>query len=75
MNLLSNPNVLFAGYRRPHPLENLIELKVQTNGSVRPTTAFANALDSLATEIDSVGEEFEVSFSLFSMAKTTKQNV
>jgi len=60
MQLLNNPNVLFAGYRKPHPLENRIELKVQTNGKIKPTTAFAEALDMLAKNTEILGDEFEV---------------
>lgn len=29
--LLKNEEVKFAGYRMPHPLENMLEIKVQTN--------------------------------------------
>ena len=62
MDLLSNPNVLFSGYRMPHPLENKLELKIQTNGKIKPITAFAESLDSLTREIDTLGAEFEVYF-------------
>ena len=27
--LLRNPKIRFAGYRKPHPLENKIEIKVK----------------------------------------------
>eukprot|EP00826_Nyctotherus_ovalis_P033997 TRINITY_DN2783_c0_g1_i7.p1 TRINITY_DN2783_c0_g1~~TRINITY_DN2783_c0_g1_i7.p1 ORF type:complete len:119 (+),score=10.76 TRINITY_DN2783_c0_g1_i7:297-653(+) len=60
-NLLNNPNVLFAGYRMPHPLENKIEIKIQTNGSIRPITAFAESLDSLTQHLDNIESEYEVS--------------
>lgn len=29
--LLRNPKIRYAGYRKPHPLENKIEIKVQLN--------------------------------------------
>lgn len=32
-------NVTFAGYRMPHPLEPAFELKIQTDGSITPSTA------------------------------------
>lgn len=32
-------NITFAGYRMPHPLEPAFELKIQTDGSITPTTA------------------------------------
>ena len=31
LQLLRDRSVKFAGYRKPHPLENRIELKCQTN--------------------------------------------
>ncbi len=29
--LLRNPKIRFAGYRKPHPLENKVEIKVNIN--------------------------------------------
>jgi len=37
--LLKDPKVRFAGYRRPHPLEDMVEIKVQTNGEKTPAEA------------------------------------
>ena len=37
--LLKDAQVRFAGYRRPHPLENMVEIKVQTNGEKTPAQA------------------------------------
>ena len=34
--LLRDKRVRFAGYRRPHPLFDLVEFKVQSNGEVEP---------------------------------------
>lgn len=28
--LLRNPKIRFAGYRKPHPLENKVEIKVKS---------------------------------------------
>ncbi|CDW87300.1 dna-directed rna polymerase ii subunit rpb11-like isoform x1 [Stylonychia lemnae] len=39
MQLLKDPRVRFSGYRKPHPLENKVEIKVQTNGEINPATA------------------------------------
>ena len=44
MMLLRTPKVRFAGYRKPHPLENKVELKIQTNGEITPAQAFKEAL-------------------------------
>ena len=35
-SLLMDRRVRFAGYRKPHPLFDLVELKVQSNGEVQP---------------------------------------
>ena len=43
----------------PHPLENKIEVKVQTNGEKRPTEAFVKAIDSINHEIGICMKEFE----------------
>ena len=37
--LLKQPNVRFAGYKKPHPLEEKIEIKVHTDGVVKPEQA------------------------------------
>ena len=59
-NLLNNPDVLFSGYRVPHPLEYKIEIKIQTNGKIKPVSAFANSLDNITAEFDSMNTEFNV---------------
>ncbi len=43
----------------PHPLENKIEIKVQTNGEKRPTEAFVKAIDSIQHEITISLREFD----------------
>ena len=50
---------LWIGYKMPHPLENKIEIKVQTNGEKRPTEAFVKAIDSINHEINICQKEFE----------------
>ena len=47
MQLLRDSRVLFAGYKAPHPLENKIEVQVQTNGSITPHQVVMEALDNL----------------------------
>ena len=36
-HLLKDKSVKFSGYKRPHPLEHLIEVRVQTNGEKPPS--------------------------------------
>ncbi|CAI2383533.1 unnamed protein product [Moneuplotes crassus] len=57
-SLLRNENVKFSGYRRPHPLENKIELKVHTNGKISPKEAAKQACDNLCTEFIKMKEAF-----------------
>lgn len=59
MQLLKDRDVRFAGYRMPHPLENKIEIKVQTNGEKRPTEAFTKAIDGINEDIKSTLKEFD----------------
>jgi DNA-directed RNA polymerase II subunit RPB11 len=47
MQLFQNSNVLFAGYKMPHPLEHYVAIKIQTNSQTKPEVAMYNALDNL----------------------------
>ena len=62
MMLLRNPKVRYVAYRKPHPLENKIEIKIQTNGEITPIKAFREALKNLNDDIDDcinqLNEEF-----------------
>lgn len=69
--LLKDPDVKFAGmsslffwiqcigYKMPHPLEQKIEIKVQTNNEKRPTEAFVKAIDSINHDITICTREFD----------------
>ena len=39
--LLKDPNVLFAGYKNPHPLENKVILRIQTTSDYTPQVIIA----------------------------------
>jgi DNA-directed RNA polymerase II subunit RPB11 len=45
--LLSDKNVLFSGYKKPHPLEHFIILKLITDGKISPNQALDSALKDL----------------------------
>ena len=45
--LLKDRTVKFSGYKRPHPLEPQIEIKVQTNGEKNPSQAVRDACTEL----------------------------
>ena len=63
MMLLRNPKVRYVAYRKPHPLETKIEIKIQTNGEITPIKAFREALKNLNDDIDDcinqLNEEFQ----------------
>jgi len=56
--LLKDRSVKFSGYKRPHPLEPYIEIKVQTNGVKPPSQAVRDACDELTAQV----EMMEVAF-------------
>ncbi|XP_053202138.1 pre-mRNA-splicing factor CWC22 homolog [Panonychus citri] len=57
--LLKDPNVIFAGYKVPHPLEHKFILRVQTVGDYTPQDALKNALSDLNAEISYIEERFK----------------
>ena len=48
----------FAGYKKPHPLEERIEVRVQTNGDIKPEEAVREACTKLHDELDLLSENF-----------------
>lgn len=58
--LLRDPQVLFAGYKVPHPLEYRVVLRVQTVPEYSPQEAFRNAITDLTSEISLLEERFKV---------------
>ena len=49
--LLKDPNVLFAGYKNPHPMENKVVLRIQTTSDYAPNDALMNAITDLISEL------------------------
>jgi len=47
---LKNKNVLFCGYKKPHPLEHFIILKIITNGEETPEKVLDSTLKDLYIE-------------------------
>jgi len=64
-SLLQDSRVRFAGYRAPHPLENKIELKVQTNGEITPHQVVIEALNSLEEKFNNVERLFRAKVDLY----------
>uniref|UniRef100_A0A7S4C1P2 DNA-directed RNA polymerase RBP11-like dimerisation domain-containing protein n=1 Tax=Chrysotila carterae TaxID=13221 RepID=A0A7S4C1P2_CHRCT len=59
MQLLEDDQVLFSGYRVPHPLEPAIQVKIQTRSqNPGPVQAVQNALDKLEDELKIMKDSF-----------------
>ena len=55
----------FAGYKKPHPLEERIEVRVQTNGEVKPEEAVTEACTKMHDEISQLVSDFEAEIAKF----------
>ena len=51
--------VLFAGYRVPHPLEHLFCLKVQTDSTTTPVAALQQGIDTLIGSLSVLEDRFK----------------
>ncbi|KAJ7634823.1 DNA-directed RNA polymerase [Roridomyces roridus] len=61
--LLATPQILFAGYKTPHPLHPHFLLKIQTDGSLTPAAALEAAATRLIGAISSLEAKFRREFS------------
>jgi DNA-directed RNA polymerase II subunit RPB11 len=61
--LLATPQVLFAGYKVPHPLHPYFILKIQTDGSITPQSALEQACTKLIGSLSSLESKFKREFS------------
>mmetsp|Transcript_40307 Transcript_40307/g.108956 ORF Transcript_40307/g.108956 Transcript_40307/m.108956 type:complete len:244 (-) Transcript_40307:26-757(-) len=59
MELLRNEAVLFVGYKVPHPLNHMIELRVQTLPKSSPELAIRHAIANLKVECKSMLDQFD----------------
>jgi DNA-directed RNA polymerase II subunit RPB11 len=59
MQLLLDPNVLFAGYKVPHPLENFIVVKVRTTPKTTPEKVLSDSCTDLISELTFFEEAFQ----------------
>lgn len=60
--LLEDKNVIFAGYKVPHPLEPYFLLKVQTNGSITPSQALKNSCIAVISTVTQLEKKFQEQF-------------
>ena len=58
--LLKDPQVLFSGYKVPHPLEHKFVLRVQTTPDYSPQEALSNAITDLISELSTIETGFKV---------------
>ena len=66
LQLLRDRSVKFAGYRKPHPLENRIELKCQTNvGQKKPSEAIQDSCSDLISHLDTIESKFREALEQF----------
>jgi DNA-directed RNA polymerase II subunit RPB11 len=57
------PQVLFAGYKVPHPLHPYFLVKIQTDGTITPTAALDQACTKLIGTLSSLEAKFKREFS------------
>ena len=57
--LHGSPQVQFAGYSVPHPLERKLHVRVQSTNQCTAVDALARATDDLTVTADAIGEEFD----------------
>lgn len=58
MQLHRDPDVTFAGYRIPHPLEYRMLIKLSTNGAKSPVVAGKEAITGLKYKIGNLNQQF-----------------
>ncbi|XP_014757315.1 DNA-directed RNA polymerases II, IV and V subunit 11 isoform X1 [Brachypodium distachyon] len=59
MQLHRDPNVLFAGYKLPHPLQYKIIVRIHTASQSSPTQAYNQAINDLDSELENLKQAFE----------------
>lgn len=57
---MKDPNVLFAGYKVPHPLEHKFIVRIQTTSDYTPQDALMHAITDLLAELSLFEERFKV---------------
>ncbi|WOH04376.1 hypothetical protein DCAR_0623785 [Daucus carota subsp. sativus] len=60
MQLHRDENVLFAGYKLPHPLQYKIIVRIHTTSQSSPMQAYNQAINDLDKELDHLKNAFEV---------------
>ena len=58
------PNVLFAGYKVPHPLHPYFLLKIQTDGTITPAAVLEKACTDLIGMVATLESKFKREFTM-----------
>jgi len=69
--LLSMPQILFAGYKVPHPLHPYFLIKIQTDGTITPQAILEQACTKLIGTMSSLETKFKREFSYKDVEGTT----
>jgi len=72
--LLTMPQVLFAGYKVPHPLHPYFLVKIQTDGTITPTAALEQACTKLIGTLSSLEAKFKREFSFKDVEGVTTED-
>jgi len=70
LTCLRDERCTFAGYRMPHPLEYVVNIKVRSREGSSPQTIFKDSLHNLTEEFTSLEESFKSAV----MAKRNPEN-
>ncbi|ADV20457.1 DNA-directed RNA polymerase ii 13.3 kDa polypeptide, putative [Cryptococcus gattii WM276] len=73
--LMLDPTVLFAGYKVPHPLENDILLKIQTDERSNPAEALKRACHELIRQTVHIKAQFQQQAKNIEMGMGPEQGV
>lgn len=65
MQLLRDEQVLFAGYKIPHPLEHKMEIRVQTASGTTPNEASGRATQGLKSEVERIKKGWDAALEAF----------
>lgn len=65
VQLLRYPEVLFAGYRIPHPMEQKLTLKIQTKVDTNPRVALMDAMRDLKNEFTELDKAFDAAVATY----------
>jgi DNA-directed RNA polymerase II subunit RPB11 len=71
--LLEDRSVKFAGYKRPHPLEHRIEVKVQTTGECTPRAALLNTVNNLIFKYETLKNLFKEEYDKLDNQRSTQE--